>query len=265
MNLDRIRAEFRRELRNLRRAGETLERLPDVTRRSYLGGAVHDVAAFDLDERSADRVIREQIEHFRGIGRGFEWKVFSFDSPPDLRERLRRAGFSVGEREAVVVYDLAEGMGAFAETGTDVRRVTRVEDLGDFRRVAEEVFEKDYSLTVGELADALRSGRPGHDAYVAYVDGVPASVGRLYTDPASKFAGFYGGGTRAEFRGRGLYRAVITARARDAAALGARYLQVDARPTSLPILLRLGFERLADTWPCEFEERTFFSEEVSQA
>ena len=32
--------------------------------------------------------------------------------------------------------------------------------------------------------------------------------------------------------------------------LGARYLSVDALPTSRPILERLGFVRLTDSWPC---------------
>jgi hypothetical protein len=44
----------------------------------------------------------------------------------------------------------------------------------------------------------------------------------------------------------------VAARARDARAFGARYLIVDALPTSRPILERLGFQWLTDTWPCEW-------------
>ncbi len=64
------------------------------------------------------------------------------------------------------------------------------------------------------------------------------------------FGGLYGGGTLAAMRGRGFYRAVLTVRARDAITFGARYLIVDALPTSAPILGRLGFVKLTDTWPC---------------
>lgn len=204
------------------------------------------VTAFALDEANAEEAIREQTAQ----GRPFEWKVFSFDRPADLVERLRAAGFKVGNREAVVVYDLADGIAPFSGAEDAARRIERVEELADYRSVAEDAFEKDYGPTTGELQKALLSGRRGHDAYLARVDGIPASVGRLYTHSESLFAGLYGGGTRPEFRGRGLYRAVVAARARDAAALGARYLMVDALPTSLPILLRLGFVRMADTWPC---------------
>jgi hypothetical protein len=105
-----------------------------------------------------------------------------------------------------------------------------------------------------QLYEALRSGSTQHRAYVAYdaPGGEPVSIGRLYTHPDSAFGGLYGGGTLAAFRGRGFYRATVAARARDARELGARYLLVDALPTSRPILESLGFQHLTDTWPCEW-------------
>lgn len=78
-------------------------------------------------------------------------------------------------------------------------------------------------------------------------------MGRLYINSASAFAGLYGGATLAAYRGRGFYRTLVAARARDATAAGARYLRVDALPTSRPILERMGFFWIADTWPCEWQ------------
>ncbi|QYC42645.1 hypothetical protein Nocox_25210 [Nonomuraea coxensis DSM 45129] len=52
-----------------------------------------------------------------------------------------------------------------------------------------------------------------------------------------------------EWRGRGVYRALVAYRARDALARGYRYLQVDASAESRPILARLGFAALATTTP----------------
>ncbi len=253
MNLDQVLAEYRRALRELVRPDETAERTPRVTRLSGADGRSSMVYAFDLDASNADGAIHEERARAERLGIELEWKAFSFDSPPDLVPRLRRAGFEVGPCEALVVYDLADGLGAFETTDDpEVRRIVRLEDLDGFRLAAEAAFGKDYASTAERLAAGIREGRRGHDAYVASVDGEPASVGRLYTDPRSAFAGLYGGGTRPEFRSRGLYRAVVAARARDAAAFGARYLTVDALPTSLPILLRLGFVFAADTWPCTF-------------
>lgn len=242
---------FRNELRTLVRPGEGLETLPHVTRRSLDRSTFFDVTAYDLDSTNVDAVIQAQIDHFTQLGKEFEWKVFSFDTPPELLERLKVAGFEIGNPEALVIYDLQDGLGPFAGAyGCEVRRVEHLEQLADFRMVAESVFKKDYSLTVGQLTHAIKNRIKGHDAYVAYVEDLPVAVGRLYTAPGSAFAGLYGGGTLQSFRGQGYYRAVIAARARDAAAHGARYLQLDAMPTSLPILLRIGFVHVADTWPC---------------
>ncbi len=146
---------------------------------------------------------------------------------------------------------------AWADAATPARavvvRVATPRHLADFRRVAEDVFGKDYAFTTAQLADAIAAGSTQHLGYVAYAgDGEPAAIGRLYTHPRSHFGGLYGGGTRAAFRGQGFYRALVAARARDAAGLGARHLIVDALPTSRPILRRMGFEHLTDTWPCEW-------------
>ncbi|HEY0793243.1 MAG TPA: hypothetical protein VGD78_19420 [Chthoniobacterales bacterium] len=45
-------------------------------------------------------------------------------------------------------------------------------------------------------------------------------------------------------RGGGLYRALVAARANEARRLGCRFLTVEARETSSPILERLGFVAL---------------------
>jgi hypothetical protein len=251
VNVDQIISEFRNEMRHLAGDGAVLEQLPFVTRVAILGGEINWITAHQLDAGHADAVILAEREHILASGKQFEWKVYSFDEPPDLLDRLVNMGFEAGEQEALVVYDLNNGLKPFeAHYPCEVRRIERVEHLADLRFVAETVFEHEYSRTVDDLTEALQTGRKGHDAYVAYVDGQPVSVGRLYTDPNSKFAGLYGGGTLPEFRSRGIYRAVTAARARDAVAAGSRYLQVDALPTSLPILLRLGFVHVADTWPC---------------
>ena len=251
MNVAEVVAALRLEARTVVWEGEKLEALPYVTRRSTALGEGSCVTAYSLDSAHINEAISGEIAYFGALRRPFEWKVFSFDSPANLLDRLRASGFSVGEQETVVVYDLADGLGPFeGEYPCEVRRIERTEELADFRFVAEPVFAKDYGHTTTQLAKAIQSGERGHDGYIGYVGGEPASIGRLYTNPASSFAGLYGGGTRAEFRGRGCYRAVVAARARDAALAGSRYLLVDALPTSLPILRRLGFVRVADTWPC---------------
>jgi GNAT superfamily N-acetyltransferase len=76
---------------------------------------------------------------------------------------------------------------------------------------------------------------------------------RIEFYPGTDFAGLWGGGTEPEWRGRGVYRALVAERARLAAERGFRFLQVDATADSRPILERLGFRMLATTTPHVWE------------
>ena len=91
--------------------------------------------------------------------------------------------------------------------------------------------------------------RPRDLGVIAYADGEPVSAGRIEFNERSEFASLWGGGTLAEWRRRGIYRATVLERARLAHERGYRFLQVDALPTSRPILERLGFVQLTTTRP----------------
>jgi GNAT superfamily N-acetyltransferase len=80
----------------------------------------------------------------------------------------------------------------------------------------------------------------------------PVSAARIEFIPGTDFAGLWGGGTVPAWRGKGIFRALVAYRAGVAAAAGYRYLQVDALPTSRPILERLGFQEVARTTPYVF-------------
>jgi len=43
-----------------------------------------------MDESNADTVIEEQIAYYKNLKQPFEWKVFDYDQPVDLKERLRK-------------------------------------------------------------------------------------------------------------------------------------------------------------------------------
>jgi hypothetical protein len=232
--------------------GMRLESRPGVTRGSLSVGRYRWITWSGLDESNVDHEIAHEIEHHRRLRVDFEWKVFAHDRPADLRERLERHGFVIGACEAVLVCELGH---EWIRAGSSVRveRIERLEQVEDYRRVNRAVYGDDRDTMADELAESLRIGSQQHRGYVAYADsGEPVSIGRLYTHPRSVFGGLYGGATLQAFRGRGYYKAMVAARARDAAAAGVRYLSVDARPTSRPILEKIGFVRVTDTWPCEW-------------
>jgi hypothetical protein len=239
-----------RERRQLAHAGTSIDVQQVLTRASAADGSHHTIVFSSLPAVAADAIIGQEIEYHRRRGVPFEWKAYAHDGPPDLLARLARHGFVIGEREAVVVYDLAHRAAWLEASDHRVVRIERPEQVDVYRNVAERVFGKEYAFTANELATALATGSTQQRGYLAYAGDEPVSIGRLYTHPDSAFGALYGGGTLPTHRGQGFYRALVAVRGRDAAATGATYLLVDALPTSLPILERLGFERLTDTWPC---------------
>lgn len=67
--------------------------------------------------------------------------------------------------------------------------------------------------------------------------------------PDTDFAGIWGGATREQWRGRGIYRALTAARARAALSLGKTLIHSDSTEYSRPILERYGLVRVSTTTP----------------
>jgi len=224
--------------------GTRVERTDETT--LWIGEGWSAVLWSGLDEANADAVVARMAERLRGLPGHAEWKLYEHDRPTDLADRLRAAGFTAEDEEAVVVAEAA----SLAETDADVRVADTPELVRAFAEVNERGFDGDsFAGIESELLRALEEDEPSMLAVVAFVDGEPASAARVSFDLGSEFAGLYGGATLHEHRGRGLYRATVAERARLARERGYRYLYVDALPTSRPILERLGFVQLTTTTP----------------
>lgn len=70
-----------------------VERVGRIVRQVSSEHGWNGVVWSDLDAAGADGAIAEQIAHFSGLGREFEWKLYGHDLPVDLGQRLRAAGF----------------------------------------------------------------------------------------------------------------------------------------------------------------------------
>jgi hypothetical protein len=214
-----------------------------------------------------DEVIATQIRSFAGRGRSFEWTVYGDDEPPDLGDRLARAGLVAGATEAVVVAEVAvvtagpavgvpgtPGLGRRAlPAGIELRPVTDEAGVTALVAVHDEVFGGDHASIGRRLSASLRRVPESVAAVVAMAGDRPVAAGRMELHPLGDFASLWGGGTVEHWRGQGLYQAIVGQRAAIAAARGYRYLHVDALPASERILLRLGFERLTTATPYEWE------------
>jgi GNAT superfamily N-acetyltransferase len=206
-------------------------------------GAYNFIGWWDLAPKDIAAAAAGEAAHFAALG-PVEWKVFSHDRPTGLEAALADAGFVAGDAETFLAFDLeAADLPAEAAPGVEVRRVVDRAGVEDLVIANGAAFGREEPWRADQLAPRLNDGSLA--LYVAYAEGKPISSGRLELAPGRDFAGLYGGGTDPAWRGRGVYRALVAARAAEARRLGIRYLTVDARETSRPILQRLGFSALA--------------------
>ncbi|GAB4539154.1 MAG: GNAT family N-acetyltransferase [Anaerolineae bacterium] len=207
-----------------------------------------------LDEAEVEAAIREQIDYFEGLGQDFEWKVYDYDTPPDLKDRLAAHGFELEDPDAIMVLDLQEAPESlFQPNSPAVRRINDPADIGDVMSVEEAVWGEDFAHLAHNLAWTLTHHPEQLSLYVAYLDGAPVSAGWVFFPSGSQFASLWGGSTLSEYRGRGLYTALLAARARETRGRGRRYLTVDASPVSRPILEKFGFQMIAWAWACNWK------------
>ncbi|MEU7971300.1 GNAT family N-acetyltransferase [Micromonospora sp. NPDC049089] len=107
-----------------------------------------------------------------------------------------------------------------------------------------------------DMADALlrRLARnDGMELWVAGAGGRIVSAGRLEPVHGTDFAGIWGGATREEWRGRGIYRALTAARARSALDMGKTLMNSDSTEYSCPILERSGLVKVSTTTPYNWQ------------
>lgn len=253
MDLPEILSLFDRQQRiEIEYPGMRKDVLPNVVRFVRPAPGMSFILHSRLDERTADAEIREQIAFFTQLNQRFEWKAYAHDAPPDLENRLVAHGFQPENPDAVMVLDLQAAPSALLRpVAADVRRITRRDQLGDVIAVETQVWGGDFGWIRQRLGDHLEI--PNYvSVYVAYVDGQPACTGWVYYHPHGQFADLWGGSTLPDYRGRGLYTAVLAARVQEAVQRGYHFLTIDASPMSRPIVARHGFRLLTYAHGCEW-------------
>ncbi|MDX6236012.1 MAG: hypothetical protein QOG10_827 [Kribbellaceae bacterium] len=207
-----------------------------------------------LDGDQLDALIARQRDFFAAKNQPVEWKTRGHDLPADLTDRLVAAGFQPEERETVVIAESAAIVdklrGRQVVEGVSIRRTT---ERADFERIAameSTVWDMDWSWLTDDLARRQATGLT--DVFVADADGEVVSAAWAVYKKGTDFTGLWGGSTLAEWRGKGIYKALVAVRAARAVELGYRYLQVDASDDSSPILQRLGFVAVTTTTPYVF-------------
>ncbi|MEU8114224.1 GNAT family N-acetyltransferase [Micromonospora sp. NPDC048947] len=213
----------------------------------------------DLGGADADtirRLVPEALAHYRAdpeIGR-VKWKARGHDHAPGLHEALLENGFTADEPESIMIGEAQLlAVDVSLPEGVTLRRVSEEADVRAMSAMQDEVFGNPVS---DDMANALlrRLARDdGMELWVAEAEGRIVSAGRLEPLRGTDFAGIWGGATRAEWRGRGIYRALTAARARSALRMGKTLINSDSTEYSRPILERYGLIKVSTTTPYNWQ------------
>ncbi len=233
-----------------------LEKTPNVVRAFGVGSGWTGIVYSRFSASETARIVQAEIEYFSRLNRDFEWKVYSQDEPLDLLAHLRDRGFRIGEEESLMIRDLVDlppALLAPPPKGVTVRPVRDEQTIADFLSLESAIWscepDKTGELLLSSLSDPLQRNL----GLVAYSESRPVGFGRVTAPRNSQFSGLWGGSVLPEFRGRGIYRALLSARIQHVRKFDSiRYLRVDALPTSRPILEKYGFKEVASTWPAEW-------------
>jgi GNAT superfamily N-acetyltransferase len=197
-----------------------------------------------------DELIVRQRDYFTERGEAVEWKTYAHDQPPDLVARLRAAGFAAEDLETVLI-GRTEQMATppLLPGGVVLRRVTADADMRRIAGLESAVWGEDRDRTGDHLIRWAAAAPEDFLVLVAEAGTEVVAAGWIAFLEGSDFAGLWGGATLREWRRKGIYHALVAARAQLAAARGVPYLQVDASSDSAPILRRLGFQELTTSTP----------------
>lgn len=210
---------------------------------SLRGGSMNEVACTELPDAEADAIIDEVIASYRRLGVRFRWTIGPGTKPDDLADRLARRGLKRSDALAMAraTSDAPPENASPEHAGAISVEEVGLESVDDFTRVMAEGWQSDAApldaLHRRMLADPARRQR----LFLARYERVAAAVAGYVALERSAY--LIGGVVLPAFRGRGLYRALVSARLRHAEARGLPLATSVARKeTSAPILARLGFE-----------------------
>jgi GNAT superfamily N-acetyltransferase len=188
-----------------------------------------------------DEVLGEVRSLLRARGRArTQWEIGSAAEPDDLVALLLERGLVRDSEPFAVALALRTPPPARPEQDLIARRVQTDEEYVAAKVVQFEAFD-----TPPEVIAERRAELPGRwrespwIVHAVWLDGEIVGSGTCSWTPAG--LALFGGATLPRARGRGVYRALIEARWREAASADAPALITQAGAMSRPILERLGF------------------------
>jgi hypothetical protein len=226
--------------------GLALERLPEVSRCADAAQREALIMWHHFAAADTEAVVRRELDHFKEA-KGFVWKVYVQDSPANLEACLLAHGLQPERSEPDTL--LAAPAAALAEpitlpAGVHIHELKSSSEIHLLAAVWDAVWPGEAAGWIAVLGEALEKHPDRLRILIAMVDGQPAASGYAILDPRGHFAYLGGGACVPGHRSKGLYRALVHARAVIVRDAKVGHLAVEATPASRSTLERLGFEPL---------------------
>ncbi|MDT8998992.1 GNAT family N-acetyltransferase [Paucibacter sp. APW11] len=208
------------------------------------------------DEQALVAEIATQQRFFTERQQRLEWKVYELDEPPTLRQRLAEAGFVAGEVEAFMLYPLERPWQPRRQMDGSRLAVRRISDDAGLRALIalqEQVWQIELGWLYQQMSQTLARQPQCLSVFGAYAGRQLVGTGWIDFPAGSAFAELHGGSVLPDWRGQGVYSALLAPRLAEARERGLRWLGVDAAPMSRPILEGLGFSCVCLSWPMRWQ------------
>jgi hypothetical protein len=199
-----------------------------------------------LDEEHADENIEQILAYYRQEEKIFGWLVGPTSQPTDLGNRLVTAGLTRVEEEAcwgMVLRDLHHTI--TVNSGIRVEQVTLADwdaHLPLMVRAYGALATLETFHVINRFYEFLGEHIVPYFAYAPQQE-EPVAFSVSHFDHDERLVCLSGAATLMEYRGRGVYSAMVAKRLDDARARGITSAIIQAnQETSAPICLKLGFE-----------------------
>jgi len=196
----------------------------------------------DATPRLLDRIER----HYDALGKPTRIAIATgFVTAPTLRLLERRGYGPVDEEpQQIWISDARRPPDAPDVPGLTIERV-KPNGAAEYSRTGFESFSERGPEFAHVIEALVRAGRRGTRAFLGRIDGEPAATGMSWD--ARPIVALGNGSVRPKFRGRGLQRALIAHRMRDAWSRGYRiFFGETVNPASAANMEALGWRKLYD-------------------
>jgi GNAT superfamily N-acetyltransferase len=217
---------------------------PRFTLLMGIGDTWNTVQRQDFAADEVDDVLAEVRELVRARGRrSVEWEIGSSARPAGLVDMLLARGLVPHHHDDYAVALVLRAAPPPAPAEMTARAVSSLAEFAEACGVQQVAFE----ATPEQVADDMRHLERRWDdktrvMHAVWLDGRIVGAGTcVLTDHGVHL---HGGATLPDVRGRGAYRALLAARWAEAVSRGTPVLLTQGGSRSLPILERVGFERV---------------------